>query len=94
LQEVPAELGHLPNIHVMNLSNNHLRNLPVSILNLTCLTALWLSNNQSTPLTTLQQDVDKATGQTVCVNFMLPQSAQKLSLTGMDNHIVYHSDVM
>lgn len=73
---------------MMNLSDNQLRNLPVSILNLTCLTALWLSNNQSTPLTTLQQDVDKVTGQTVCVNFMLPQSAQELSLTGTDNQIV------
>lgn len=82
LQEVPAELGHLPNIRVVNLSDNQLRNLPVSILNLTCLTALWLSNNQSTPLTTLQQEVDKVTGQTVCVNFMLPQSTQELSLAG------------
>jgi len=72
----------------MNLSDNQLRNLPVSILNLTCLTALWLSNNQSTPLTTLQQDVDKETGQTVCVNFMLPQSAQELTLAGTDNQIV------
>ncbi|KAJ9582871.1 hypothetical protein L9F63_022783, partial [Diploptera punctata] len=80
LQEVPAELGHLPKIRVMNLSDNQLRNLPVSILNLTYLTALWLSNNQSTPLTTLQQEVDKVTGQTVCVNFMLPQSSQELYL--------------
>jgi Leucine-rich repeat (LRR) protein len=87
LQEVPAELGHLPNIRVINLSDNQLRNLPVSILNLTYLTALWLSNNQSTPLTTLQQEVDKVTGQTVCVNFMLPQSSQELYLAGKSNHI-------
>jgi Leucine-rich repeat (LRR) protein len=69
----------------MNFSDNQLRNLPVSILNLTFLTALWLSNNQSTPLTTLQQEVDKVTGQTVCVNFMLPQSSQELYLAGMNS---------
>ncbi|XP_023717190.1 erbin isoform X2 [Cryptotermes secundus] len=87
LQEVPAELGHLPNIRVMNFSDNQLRNLPVSILNLTFLTALWLSNNQSTPLTTLQQDVDKVTGQTVCINFMLPQSSQELCLAENRNEL-------
>ncbi|XP_069694249.1 erbin [Periplaneta americana] len=82
LQEVPAEIGHLQNLRMINLSGNLLRNLPVSILNLTGLTALWLSNNQSTPLTTLQKDVDRVTGQTVCVNFLLPQSSQEIYLKG------------
>ncbi|CAG2058487.1 unnamed protein product [Timema podura] len=76
LQEVPAELGHLPSIRMINLSENLLCNLPVSILKLSHLTALWLSNNQNTPLVTLHKEIDKETGQTVCVNFMLPQTIQ------------------
>ncbi|XP_063220275.1 protein lap1 isoform X2 [Bacillus rossius redtenbacheri] len=76
LQDVPAELGHLQRIKVINLSDNLLQNLPVSILKLTHLNALWLSNNQSTPLPILQKEFDRDTGQTVCVNFMLPQTPQ------------------
>nr|CAD7256422.1 unnamed protein product [Timema shepardi] len=76
LQEVPAELGHLPSIRMINLSENLLCNLPVSILKLSHLTALWLSNNQNTPLVTLHKEIDKETRQTVCVNFMLPQTFQ------------------
>nr|CAD7196036.1 unnamed protein product [Timema douglasi] len=76
LQEVPAELGHLPSIRMINLSENLLCNLPVSILKLSHLTALWLSNNQNTPLVTLHKEIDKETRQTVCVNFMLPQTIQ------------------
>lgn len=60
-------------MRVLNLVNNFLSNLPVTILNLTQLSALWISDNQSQPLMPLQKEYHKETQCYYLTCFLLPQ---------------------
>lgn len=77
INEIPAEIGHISSLRVLNLVNNQLRYLPMSLLKLDKLSALWLSNNQSQPLVPLQQDMCPKSYQMVLTCFMLPQVMHK-----------------
>ncbi|OQR76866.1 protein lap4-like, partial [Tropilaelaps mercedesae] len=84
LAELPLEIGNLSSLHVMDVSGNCLKNLPISLASLR-LKALWLAENQSQPLLKFQQDIDDVTGEKVSSNkiqldvarvltcFLLPQ---------------------
>lgn len=53
-----------------------IQHLPVSLMKLGNITAIWLSENQHKPLVQLVQDTDPETGQKVLINFLLPQQNQ------------------
>jgi len=46
LSSIPDEIGRIPNLHVLNLSDNKLCSLPFGLMKLKHLTALWLADNQ------------------------------------------------
>ena len=46
LEYLPDEIGRIPRLRVLNLSDNKLRCLPYSLIRLKELQALWLSENQ------------------------------------------------
>lgn len=50
LQSLPAEVGYLSNLKVLDLVGNFLMYLPISMSNLTGVRAIWLSANQNVPL--------------------------------------------
>lgn len=62
------------------LSQNEIKNLPLSVLKLTNLNALWLSENQCKPLPQLQNYSDN-TGKIFLTCYLLPQ--RKNSLIGI-----------
>ena len=43
---IPDEMGRIPRLRVLNLSDNKIRYLPYSLTRLKELQALWLSENQ------------------------------------------------
>ncbi|OXA52617.1 Protein LAP2 [Folsomia candida] len=73
LKEIPSEVGHLSALKVFTLSGNLVVHLPVSILSITKLGALWLSESQSKPLLPLTSEIDPASGQHVLTCYLLPQ---------------------
>ena len=78
LTTLPAEIDHIKNLAVINLTANMIQHLPVSLMKLHNITAIWLSENQHKPLVQLNQDTDPETGQRVLTNFLLPQHNQVL----------------
>ena len=76
LTTLPAEIDHIKNLAVINLTANMIQHLPVSLMKLHNITAIWLSENQHKPLVQLNQDTDPETGQRVLTNFLLPQHNQ------------------
>lgn len=69
---LPEDIGRLIELRVLNLTNNYLKYLPYSIVNLPNLTALWLSENQKKPLMVLQTDRDERTDTKVLTCFLFP----------------------
>lgn len=49
-------MGHLSKLSVLNVVNNRLKHLPVTILLLDKIKAIWLSATQSKPLVPLQRE--------------------------------------
>ena len=76
LSTLPAEIDHIINLAVINLTANMIQNLPVSLMKLSNISAIWLSENQHKPLVQLVQDTCPETGQKVLTNFLLPQQDQ------------------
>lgn len=72
LQYLPTEVGQCSLLHVLDVSGNRLRHLPLSLADLN-LKAVWLSENQAQPLLNFQTDVDSETGEEVLTCFLLPQ---------------------
>lgn len=70
---MPDGIGSLQNLVVLMLTQNKLTNLPLSVLKLKNLNALWLSENQSKPLTPLQNDYERETGKHILTCYLLPQ---------------------
>ncbi|KAH8849884.1 Protein scribble like [Schistosoma japonicum] len=60
LHRLPNEIGDCTRLRVLDVSGNRLDRLPFS-LSRCSLTALWLSQNQSQPVITLQKDIDPVT---------------------------------
>ncbi|CAL1540851.1 unnamed protein product [Lymnaea stagnalis] len=75
LTYIPDELGRIPRLRVLNLSDNCLRYLPFSITKLKELQALWLTENQTRPLITLQSENEPGTGRKILTCYLLPQGA-------------------
>lgn len=73
LTYIPDGIGSLHNLVVLMLTQNKIKNLPLSVLKLTNLNALWLSENQSKPLTPLQNDYDDETRKHILTCYLLPQ---------------------
>jgi len=73
LSSIPDEIGSLHNLVILTLTQNKIQNLPLSILKLANLNALWMSENQSRPLTPLQNDFESKTGKHVLTCYLLPQ---------------------
>ena len=72
MHSIPPNIGHLRNLKVLNIVDNYIDKLPVSILQLNTLSAIWISNNQSEPLVKLHKEQD-ADGQYYLTCFLLPQ---------------------
>jgi len=70
---LPDGIGSLQNLVVLMLTQNKITNLPLSVLKLKNLNALWLSENQSKPLTPLQNDFEDETGKHILTCYLLPQ---------------------
>jgi len=70
---MPDGIGSLQNLVVLMLTQNKIKNLPLSVLKLKNLNALWLSENQSKPLTPLQNDYEHETGKHILTCYLLPQ---------------------
>lgn len=70
---MPDGIGSLQNLVVLMLTQNKITNLPLSVLKLKNLNALWLSENQSKPLTPLQNDYEDETGKHILTCYLLPQ---------------------
>src|SRR3989442_532252 len=68
-----AGLGHLPRLRVLNLVENRVQHLPVSLLKLTQLQALWLSARQGAPLVQLHKEYSVDSRRRVLSCFLLPQ---------------------
>ncbi|KAG1674328.1 Erbin [Nymphon striatum] len=73
LHRIPHELGHIPRLSVLNISDNFIQYLPFSITRLSRLSAIWISENQNKPLVPFQSTVDPETGQRVLTCILLPQ---------------------
>lgn len=73
MSNVPDGIGSLQNLVVLMLTQNKIKNLPLSVLKLKNLNALWLSENQSKPLTPLQNDYEDETGKHILTCYLLPQ---------------------
>jgi len=43
---IPDEIGRIPHLKVLNLSDNKLQSLPFGLIKLKELSALWLAENQ------------------------------------------------
>ena len=72
ITSLPHELGHLKQLHVLDVAGNKLRSLPFSLT--TCpLKAIWLSENQSIPLLKFQKDENEK-GEKILTCFLLPQT--------------------
>ncbi|CAH8447817.1 unnamed protein product [Dicrocoelium dendriticum] len=82
LRYLPAEIGNCCRLRVLDISENRLERLPMSLANCP-LTALWLSQNQSQPVVTLQRDVDELTHEEFLTCYLLPQD-QLTSQAEMD----------
>ena len=72
LARLPSEIGNCSSLTVLDLTCNHLDNLPTSLTKLQ-LRALWLAENQSKPLPCLQTDTEGGTGCSVITCCLLPQ---------------------
>ncbi|CAH8479138.1 unnamed protein product [Schistosoma intercalatum] len=72
LHRLPNEIGNCTRLRVLDVSGNRLDRLPFS-LSRCSLTALWLSQNQSQPVITLQRDVDPVTQEQYLTCYLLPQ---------------------
>ncbi|CAH8488459.1 unnamed protein product [Schistosoma rodhaini] len=72
LHRLPDEIGNCTRLRVLDVSGNRLDRLPFS-LSRCSLTALWLSQNQSQPVITLQRDVDPVTQEQYLTCYLLPQ---------------------
>ncbi|CAB1338525.1 unnamed protein product [Coregonus sp. 'balchen'] len=70
LTRIPSEISQASELHVFDVSGNRLLHLPVSLTTLR-LKALWLSENQSQPLLTFQNDIDPESGEKSLVNDMV-----------------------
>lgn len=82
LQRLPDEIGLIAQLRVLNVSGNRLRHLPLAIAKLRNLQALWLAENQTTPLPKLLNDVDYtdfAAGVRVLSCPLLPQAGDARS---------------
>ncbi|XP_041357782.1 erbin-like [Gigantopelta aegis] len=73
LTYIPDEIGRIPRLRVLNLSDNQLLHLPFSFIKLKELQALWLTENQTRPLITLQSDIDPDNGRKILTCYLLPQ---------------------
>lgn len=73
LTEIPEEFGRLSRLKVLSLRGNIIKHLPVSLLNIRGLGAVWLSETQSNPLIQFHKEVDPESGQNVLTCFLLPQ---------------------
>ncbi|XP_074656604.1 uncharacterized protein LOC141909853 isoform X2 [Tubulanus polymorphus] len=69
---LPNEVGNLRELHVLDVCGNRLQFLPMSITQCN-LKAVWLSENQATPMLKFQTDYDEKTDQKVLTCFLLPQ---------------------
>ncbi|KAK4473445.1 hypothetical protein MN116_002814 [Schistosoma mekongi] len=72
LHRLPDEIGNCTRLRVLDVSGNRLDRLPFS-LSRCSLTALWLSQNQSQPVITLQRDIDPVTQEQYLTCYLLPQ---------------------
>ncbi|TNN13041.1 Protein lap4 isoform 1 [Schistosoma japonicum] len=72
LHRLPDEIGDCTRLRVLDVSGNRLDRLPFS-LSRCSLTALWLSQNQSQPVITLQKDIDPVTQEQYLTCYLLPQ---------------------
>ncbi|CAH8477332.1 unnamed protein product [Schistosoma mattheei] len=72
LHRLPNEIGNCTRLRVLDVSGNRLDRLPFS-LSRCSLTALWLSQNQSQPVITLQRDVDPVNQEQYLTCYLLPQ---------------------
>lgn len=73
LQVLPPEIGYLNSLKVLNLVGNFLMYLPITIINLKGIRAIWLSANQNVPLIPFTEDVNIASGERFLTNIALPQ---------------------
>lgn len=73
LQVLPSEIGYLNNLKVLDLVGNFLMYLPITIVNLRGVRAIWLSANQNVPLIPFTEDVNSANGERFLTNIALPQ---------------------
>lgn len=69
---LPKEVGYCTDLHVLDVSGNRLKYLPITLINLN-LKAVWLSENQSQPMLTFQTEIDEESGEEVLTCFLLPQ---------------------
>lgn len=73
LQVLPSEIGYLNNLKVLDLVGNFLMYLPITIINLRGVRAIWLSANQNVPLIPFTEDLNLASGERFLTNIALPQ---------------------
>ena len=78
LTQIPSELSKLKQLRVLNLSGNHLLNLPCALLECD-LKAIWLAENQAQPMLKFATDIDLNTGENVLTCYLLPQQQHTLS---------------
>uniref|UniRef100_A0A8C8EWT9 Leucine rich repeat containing 1 n=1 Tax=Oncorhynchus tshawytscha TaxID=74940 RepID=A0A8C8EWT9_ONCTS len=84
LTRIPSEISQATELHVFDVSGNRLLHLPISLTMLR-LKALWLSENQSQPLITFQNDMDPESGEKVLTCVLLPQQPLEPDSKGSDN---------
>uniref|UniRef100_A0AAZ3PK56 Leucine rich repeat containing 1 n=1 Tax=Oncorhynchus tshawytscha TaxID=74940 RepID=A0AAZ3PK56_ONCTS len=84
LTRIPSEISQASELHVFDVSGNRLLHLPISLTALR-LKALWLSENQSQPLLTFQNDIDPESGEKVLTCVLLPQQPLEPESKGSDN---------
>lgn len=61
------------NLKVLDVVGNFLMYLPITIINLRGVRAIWLSANQNVPLIPFTEDVNIASGERFLTNIALPQ---------------------
>ncbi|ESN98469.1 hypothetical protein HELRODRAFT_192938 [Helobdella robusta] len=81
---VPQEIGNLRQLKVLDVAGNRLCNLPLA-LGSCPLKALWLSENQATPLLKFQKDEDDD-GEKVLTCFLLPQQRCNVTVNNNNNN--------
>ena len=77
LRSLPEEISECCQLTVLDLRCNYLQNIPTSVSKLG-LKALWLAENQSKPLPSLQDDVDVVTNSSVLSCCLLPQFREEI----------------